>query len=680
MVKMNKNDRMTGGYEMKFGKGYWKTFQAGIEREWVITNGAGSYCGSSIIGANTRKHHGLLIASLHAPVQRYLILSKINESMQIKNHTYSFATNQRPGGWNEEGQKHLQRFLYDELPHFKYQVEDVFITKTIAFEHEKNTIAIGYEIQNGCHESTFSLVPLFNFRDHHERSERGDLRFTTSVTENTMQLTPSVNQEIKIKFYTSAGSIAPNRETYDIDMEYQTEINTGMSCIDNHYTPYQVKVELKPFEKMKLSVVCSLEEAYEKDAFATISNATNRIKALKETAGYQDEFADSLVQAADQFIVKRESTGYKTVLAGLPWFTDWGRDTMIALQGLTLVTKRYEDAKGILKTFAQYVKNGLVPNMFPDEGLEPLYNTVDASLWYFYSVDQYLEHTGKEEDYQFVEEFIYPKLEEIIESYKNGTDFSIGMDQDGLIHAGGGLDQVTWMDVRVGEWVVTPRHGKPVEINALWYNALKVMEKLGKRLNKKVEEYSKLADQVKATFQTTFWNEDKQCLFDVVSEEGNDAKIRPNQIWAVSLPFTLLEEEKAKKVVNTVISELYASYGLRSLSPEDPEYIGLYKGQLHDRDAAYHQGTTWGFPLGGLVTAYVKVHKYSKESLIFAKQLLEPIEDHLRDGCVGSIAEIFDGEEPIISRGCYAQAWSVGEVLRAYVEDVLLPLKSYKES
>lgn len=656
---------------MKFGKGYWKSFEAGLEREWVITNGIGGYAGSSIIGANSRRHQGLLIASLRAPVSRYAILTKIDESLQIGGEDFSLATNQHPGGWNEEGQKHLQRFIYDEQPKFIYQVKEVFLTKEIAFEWEKNTIAVGYEITAGSKPVRLSLKPLFTYREHSEDRERAKLLFECRNSKDTMYLIPDENKELLIKAYVSEGEIKESESRFVENIEYATEFATGGSSVDNAYTPYVVDIEVAPFETKKISFICSIEEEYETDAFKVIEESKNRIKSLKENAGYDDEFVNQLIQAADQFVVKRDSTGYKTVMAGYPWFTDWGRDTMIALQGLTLVTKRFEDAKGILLTFAKYIKNGLVPNMFPDEGIDPIYNTVDASMWYFYSVDKYLEYTGKKEDYDFIQKEIYPKLKEIIEAYKKGTDFSIYMDKDGLIHAGGGFDQVTWMDVRVGEWVVTPRHGKPVEINALWYNALRVMEKLAKKFGDNPSEYVRLATMVKKSFNAKFWNEEKKCLYDVVDEKGNDAMIRPNQIWAVSLPYTMLDSDKEKMVVNTVMEHLYASYGLRSLSPEDSEYKGNYIGKLHDRDAAYHQGTTWAFPLGGFITAYVKVNGGTKEAKERARMMIEPLEDHLRDGCVGSIAEIFDGNEPIISRGCYAQAWSVGEILRAYVEDVM---------
>lgn len=655
----------------KIGKGQIKNFQSGIEREWVITNGIGGYAGSSIIGAHTRKHHGMLIASLHPPVERYLVFSKLQEIFQVGSKQISLETNQRPGGNYEEGQKYLQRFLYDGLPTFVYSFSGVYFEKTISFEHGKNTIAIGYEIVNGSEEVALTLIPLFNYRDHNDRSERADLRFTTSHDHQLIKLIPEKNKEITIQLYTSEGNIMDCPTLFDSDMELQTEINTGMTCIENNFTPYQIQIQVKPFEKKKISIVVSIEDTFEKDAFITIQNNRARMKALELQSGFSDPFALSLVLAADQFIVERASTGYKTVLAGLPWFTDWGRDTMIALQGLTLMTKRFQDARGILKTFATYVKKGLVPNMFPDEGLEPLYNTVDASLWYFYSVDQYLKYTGEPSDYEFIQTEIYPKLKEIIQFYQQGTDFSIYMEEDGLIHAGGGFDQVTWMDVRVGEWVVTPRHGKPVEINALWYNALKVMESLSAKFQEDGSVYGDLAKKVLASFNEQFWNEELQCLYDVVSVSEKDAKIRPNQIYAVSLPYTMLPNEKAFLVVQTVYSHLYVSYGLRSLSNMDPEYKGIYFGKLHDRDAAYHQGTAWAFPLGAFISAYVKVHNHSPESIAFAKKLLQPMEDHLTDGCIGSIAEIFDGNEPNISRGCYAQAWSVGEILRCYVEDLL---------
>ncbi len=658
---------------MEFGKGYWRSLDEALRKEWVVTNGLGGYGGSSLVGAHNRKHQGLLIASLHPPVDRFLVLSKIHEELTLGGKTLLLYANRQPG-WTTDGYLHLQRMIYDELPTFIYQAEDVYLTKTFALEYGKNTCALGYEIFNGSRACELKLTPLFNWRDHGEVSERADLLFEHSVEDRRIRLIPHKNKEVSISFLFSHGRAVPRQEVYERDMEYVTEIETGMSAIDNHFTPYDILLSLKPYEKLKLSVICTIDEDglqdyARRDAFDMIHGARERIRGLKARAGYQDKLAEALVQAADQFIVARQSTGLKTVLAGLPWFADWGRDTMIALTGLTLSTKRFDDCKEILKTFALYVKNGLVPNMFPDRGQEPLYNTVDASLWYFYAVERYLTYSKSREALDFIRQEIYPCLKEIIAAYQKGTDFSIHMDSDGLIHAGSGLDQVTWMDVRVNDWVVTPRHGKPVEINALWYNALRVMEELAGRFNEDAKPYGHLAERVKEAFNQKFWNEESGCLYDVVDEK--DGKIRPNQIWAVSLPHTMLPREKEIKVVETVYAHLYATYGLRSLSPLDPEYKGVYKGRLMARDGAYHQGTVWAFPLGGFISAYTKVHNHSPESVAMARRLLEPISDHLRDGCLGSVAEIFDGNEPIVPRGCYAQAWSVGEILRALTEDVL---------
>jgi predicted glycogen debranching enzyme len=346
---------------------------------------------------------------------------------------------------------------------------------------------------------------------------------------------------------------------------------------------------------------------------------------------------------------------------------------MIALPGLTLVTKRFEEALEILNTFARYCKDGLIPNRFPDEGLSPDYNTVDASLWFFHAVHQYLRYTG---NYEFIEDTIYPVLEQIIECHLKGTHFNIHVTKDGLLAAGSSGQQLTWMDAKVDDWVVTPRHGKPVEINALWYNALRVMEKLAQSFGDESGEYSKLAQQVRKSFTREFWNDTAGCLYDVISEENNgavhkDSSLRPNQIIAVSLPFSMLDHTKEAKIVSKVWQQLYIPYGLRSLSPQDPHYIGHYQGDRFQRDGAYHQGTAWSWLIGPFITAYRKVNEYSRESQVVAEKLIEPFKGQLMDHGVGSISEIFDGDHPHDPRGCIAQAWGVAEVLRAYVEEVL---------
>lgn len=647
----------------------------GVQKEWVLTNGIGGYAGSSVTGAHARKHHGYLIASLHPPVERFVILSKINECLIRSSEKIDFTVEQYLADDGStayrKGITYLNSFTYDGLVHFTTKAPEFTMTKTLAFEHGKNTIAVSYDIQNDGEAATLVLTPLFNYRVHHDASTVDTLKFDTTYEQPEIRLVPQQNKDVTIRLFTDDGTVVPCEEKYTTGMQLQKELDVESDALDDNYTPYQIEFPLDAGCRKKISIVCTIEDAYEKDAFATAAAEMARFNALEKKAGYHDELAETLTIAADHFLAYRQSTGLMTVLAGLPWFTDWGRDTMIALTGLTLSTGRYQDARDILTTFARYVHHGMVPNMFPDEGTAPLYNTADASMWYFYAVGKYLDYTGTPEDYAFVQETIYPKLKEIIAAYEHGTDFSIYMEEDGLIHAGGGLDQVTWMDVRVGDWVATPRHGKPVEINALWYHALCLMEEWATRFGEDGSHYAALAAHAKESFAKEFWNEKDGCLYDVVDGLEGDATLRPNQIYAVSLPHRMLDADKEKEIVDKVYEKLYAKTGLRSLSPDDKEYHPTYEGCLDKRDHAYHQGTSWGFLLGGFLTAYVHVYGTSKEVITQVDAMLDATREQFYHGCIGSIAEIFDGDEPHTSRGCYAQAWSVGEILRAYTEDIL---------
>lgn len=647
----------------------------GVQKEWVLTNGIGGYAGSSVTGAHARKHHGYLIASLHPPVERFVILSKINECLIRSSGKIDFTVEQYLADDGStayrKGIEYLNSFTYDGLVHFTTKAPEFTMTKTLAFEHGKNTIAISYDIWNDGEAATLVLTPLFNYRVHHDASTIDTLKFDTTYEQPEIRLVPQQNKDVTIRLFTDDGTVVPCEEKYTTGMQLQKELDVESDALDDNYTPYQIEFPLDAGCRKKISIVCTIEDVYEKDAFATAAAEMARFDALEKKAGYHDELAETLTIAADHFLAYRQSTGLMTVLAGLPWFTDWGRDTMIALTGLTLSTGRYQDARDILTTFARYVHHGMVPNMFPDEGTAPLYNTADASMWYFYAVGKYLDYTGTPEDYAFVQETIYPKLKEIIAAYEHGTDFSIYMEEDRLIHAGSGLDQVTWMDVRVGDWVATPRHGKPVEINALWYHALCLMEEWATRFGEDGSHYAALAAHAKESFAKEFWNEKDGCLYDVVDGLEGDATLRPNQIYAVSLPHRMLDADKEKKIVDKVYEKLYAKTGLRSLSPDDKEYHPTYEGCLDKRDHAYHQGTSWGFLLGGFLTAYVHVYGTSKEVITQVDAMLDATREQFYHGCIGSIAEIFDGDEPHTSRGCYAQAWSVGEILRAYTEDIL---------
>ena len=660
----------------------WTTFKEGIKREWAVTNGIGGYAGSSMIGAHSRTHQGYLIASLHAPIERYLVFSKINETATVGTSTVSFETSQHCASGKTvytEGQKFLTSFIYDGSVHYTYETDNFSFEKHITLKRNANVCAVAYELTAGDSDCTFTLTPLFNYREHSESSTPDTLKFETFTKDRTFYLVPEKNKDIAIRFQTSEGTFSERETVYDIDMQLQIEVDLETDGLDCHYCPVDLSIAVPANTTKKVSILCSIGDVNERpapvsatEAFSILEENARCHAELFEKAGYRDSFANQLVLASDQFLTYRESTKMMTVLAGLPWFTDWGRDTMIAFTGLTLCTKRFKEAEEILLTFARYIRHGIVPNMFPDDNMPPLYNTVDASLWYFYAVYQYLHYNPAAEAEAFVKEQIFPHLKEIISAYEKGTDFSIYMEDDGLIHAGSGLDQITWMDVRVGDWVATPRHGKPVEINALWYNALRIMESLCEKFDEDASAYRTRANQVKESFNAKFWDSSNQCLFDVVDGDEPDDHIRPNQIYAVSLPFSLLPEEQEKAVVALVEKELFVGCGLRSLAPDHPDYHGIYCGALAKRDAAYHQGTAWGFLLGGFFSAYMKVNHHSSSAAANAVRMLEPVRKHLTDsGCIGSISEIFDGDAPHNPRGCYAQTWSVGEVLRCYCEDIL---------
>lgn len=657
---------------MKFGKKDWLDYERGIEKEWMLTNGISGFCGGTAIGANCRKYQGLLLACTNSPEERYMILSNLNEEINIGGKIHKLSSCK----YIDEivdGFKNLQGFYYDGLPHFRFFVDGVVVNKKVSMDYEKNTVVIQYDILNGSKETKLNIEPLFTFRNPGICSGDENLEFKTSIKDEEIELIPKLREDVKIRLLTYGGKVV-NKGSKIVDkIYYDVDKSTGDKYVDKCYVPSTIEICLNPHEKKKVYLLCTIENDKEFNCEEIIEREEERIRKLRNTFDDNRVLAKYLPIAADQFIVNRESINGKTILAGYPWFLDWGRDAMIAINGLTLSTGRLEDAKDIIKSFSLYEKNGLIPNMFPGEGQEPIYNTVDASLWFINAVYNYLLYANSEEALDFVKNEIYGTIKNIIKAYKEGTEFSIKMDEkDSLINAGSGLDQVTWMDVRVNGIVVTPRHGKPVEINALWYNALKIAALLKDKFEKEeVNEYEELSENVKESFTKKLWNEDEKCLYDVINDEECDGSIRPNQIWAVSLPFTMLDRKQEKYIVEKVFEELYTSYGLRSLSRDHKDYHGIYIGNLFDRDMAYHQGTTWGFPLGGFFTAYCKVNDYSKESVELVDNLMKDMEDHIKDQCLGSIAEIFDGDNPFKARGCYAQAWSVGEMLRVYYEDIL---------
>ena len=657
-------------YEFVFDK--LTNYKNNIYREWLLTNGLGSYAGSSIIGSHMRTQQGYLIASIHPPVERFLVFSKTNERLVCGSRIYDLTTAQHKGPYASEfnqGNMHLKSFTYDGTVNFVYEAGGMRLTKTIALVQGKNQCVIAYTLENNGPAAGVVITPLMNYRDHGEHMTVESLKYELpdsafgeirdEATGNTgFYYSPVSNKNVRVSLVSAGCEMVKRNNIYDENMELQYELDNDAEALDCHLKPYDFVMEVDAGGVSRASFVCTVDvrdqvgrkkiewsdipEVEIDTAFIEIEKAKNRVADLIEKSGFSDEeeLGQILTVAADQFIVDRLSTGKKTIMAGYPWFTDWGRDTMIAFTGLCLETGRYEDAKSILLSFSKCIKNGLVPNMFPDNGKEPLYNTADASLWYFYAVYNYLKYVDTDEAWKFVEDYIYSSLQEIMAAYRKGTQFSIDMDDDALMNAGSGLDQVTWMDVRIGDEVVTPRHGKPVEINALWYNALMTMEEISRgiarRTHDKPENYlayaggcSQLAMWVKEAFNEEFWYEEGGYLYDVIGEDFKDATLRPNQIFAVSLPFTMLDIEKEKSIVRVLKDRLYVGVGLRSLDTEDENYQGTYQGSLEKRDHAYHQGTAWGFFLGVFIESYLKVGGGSAQSIEEARAMFEPIEQHL---------------------------------------------------
>ncbi|MFZ5647862.1 MAG: amylo-alpha-1,6-glucosidase [Bacillota bacterium] len=659
--------------DINLGKGDWPSFEQAIQREWLVTNGIGGYASSTVINANTRKYHGLLVASLTPPVRRTVLLSKVDERFETGGRTYNLATNKTAQGVTEFGFIHMQRALLGMFPTFIYSFVDVIVEKTIFMIYGKNTTVILYRVRNGSSPSTLRLIPMVNCRDFHWTTRMGQIDFDAEavpVRGGAGVSVKSVPEVPPLKIFCSGKAAYCKGGGWFRGMFYPGEQERGEHAAEDLYVPGHFIVSLGAKEERVFCLTATIEEETGDQHLRgeeLLEAGRERFRVLLDRSGLPDDFSRRLAVAADAFVVWRQSTGTKSVIAGYHWFNDWGRDTMISLPGLTLVTGRYEDAREILYTFAKYCKDGLIPNMFPDNPGEPLYNTVDASLWFFNAAYKYLQYTG---DFDFIYEEIYPVLKEIAGWYIKGTHFNIHKGGDGLIIAGTADMQLTWMDAKVDHWVVTPRHGKPVEISALWYNALKILNDLAGRAGSGIP-YRDLSEKVLKNFQEKFWYEEGGYLYDVIGEKAGDARFRPNQVIAMALPYSPVTPSKARQALRRVWHELYATYGLRSLSYYEPEYRGVYAGDRVERDGAYHQGTAWSWLIGPFITAYRRAYGYSSASRKQAEIFINPFREHLRHHGVGYISEIFDGNEPVIPRGCIAQAWGVAEILRAYVEDVL---------
>ena len=622
------------------------------ENCYLLTNGLGGYSSLSGAFSMTRADQGLLVSARTAPNDRVTLLARMQEELSCGEcHEFLSTQDYADETTAEDGWKWMSSLVADGYPVWTYDVRGVRVTREVVMLSGENAVALRYTMENRSRaDATLTLRPmLLGFEKGHAPEKKWPVSYADGVfTLGSMEMHLIASVPVKTEepryFLQSYMHDAPDG---------RPEKGLVASCAS-------LLVAAKAGKTAVLELLISDEACSwpEEDVFLTDAC---RMRLREELSGLKDEAALQLVSAADAYIARRDSTGGKTILAGYPFFGDWGRDTMIALPGCCLSTGRCEDAKSILRTFLQYAQDGLVPNLFPEGTSEPMYNTVDAALLLINTIWLYVEKTGDED---FVRE-AWPVMKSIIRNYRAGTHHGICMDDDGLICAGQGLDQVTWMDVRVGEILPTPRHGKPVEINAYWYSALRVMDALAEKLGFDRADYAALAERVKGAF-TKFWMADKMCLKDVLSGTSADTQIRCNQIWAVTQPFTMLSTEQETAVVDAVYTHLYTPCGLRTLSPDDPQYHGVYEGVQKDRDMAYHQGTTWVFPLGAYYLAYLKVHGYSEAAKGRVRADLVPMEATLREGCIGQLPEIYNGDAPSFSRGCFAQAWSVGEMLRVY--------------
>jgi predicted glycogen debranching enzyme len=654
---------------IQFNKATCGNLDAALRREWLETNGLGGFASSTITGLNTRRYHGLLVAATKPPVGREVLLSKLEETLLIDGQSFDLSSNRYPGVVHPQGFRYLINFRLDPFPIFTYEVEGIMIEKTVFMVYGENTTVVQYELKSTKRPQPpkslrLEVRPLIAFRDYHSTTHaNGSLNAGVEQSPELAAVTPYPGLPTLYLAH-NAVELQKTGDWYR-NFEYDVERERGLDFTEDLFNHFILHFDL-PSNNLA-SIIASIDRRDVARASQYRQAEIERRRIAAQTSLLKDEFAQALTAASDQYIVARGDK--KTIIAGYHWFSDWGRDTMISLPGLTLPTGKHNVARSILSTFAQHVDQGMLPNRFPDAGETPEYNTVDATLWFFEAARAYLAYTGDEE---FVRTELYPVFTDIISWHASGTRYGIKVDSSGLLASGEPGVQLTWMDAKVGDWVVTPRRGKPVEIQALWYNALGIMEELARRFGDDTAQkrYRNMAAMANWAFNRLFWNEKDNCLYDVVNGGPPDTSIRPNQVFAVSLPYTMLSPDRARSVVEKVRQHLLTPYGLRTLAPSDPQYRGRYTGGPVERDGAYHQGTVWPFLIGPFITAYVKVNGGSDAARTQASEWLGPLQDHLFDAALGHISEIFDGDAPQRPAGCAAQAWSVGEVLRAYVEDI----------
>lgn len=649
-----------------------------IHREWLVTNGIGGFASGTLSGSVSRRYHGLLVAALPAPLGRTVMLSRIQEKLHIGSDSIFLNEQELSDYPISKVRLYLKEFRLDMgLPIWLYQIGKYTLEKRILLQHSLNTVLIQYQLLEAPSPLELELRPAVHFRALESPVDQDsvqDAEYVLTAKDNIYQLQGGDYPPLRIKLVGTEPSFNIDNRRWD-NIYFRVENERGYTSTGKHWSPGFFKLTLQ--QGQSVTVIASTEEAdLLPDNFLSVltGELDRRIQLITSAPAHiqQGESAE-LILAADQFIItpagrvdemkRARAIGedVKTIIAGYHWFTDWGRDTMISLEGLTLVTGRHAEARHILRTFSNYVCDGLIPNMFPEHDKTGLYHTADATLWFFQALHKYLSVTQDRETLRF----ILPKLISIIDHHIAGTRFNIGIDPtDGLLKQGAEGYQLTWMDAKVGDWVVTPRRGKAVELNALWYNALCLMENWlrEEQDHQRADTLKQYSEQTKQSFNNRFWNEATQHLYDVIDgPSGMDDSCRPNQVLAIALTHPVLDQQYWQPVINSVREQLLTPVGLRSLSPRHPDYKQNYNGDLYARDAAYHQGTVWAWLIGPYIDAWVKTTAANPEKV---RGLLNGFYEHMSEAGIGSISEIFDAEAPFTPRGCIAQAWSVAEVLR----------------
>lgn len=658
---------------IQFGRDICGELSNAEGREWLVTNGIGGYACGTLAGLLTRQYHGLLVAALTPPLGRTMLLAKIDETACYAGQRYDLHANRwTDGSIAPHGYRHIERFQLDgTIPVWHFACADALLEKRIWMQPGANTTYVRYTLQRGSEPLHLSLKALVNYRDHHHRTTGGEWQMQIDSVAHGVCITAFSGA---VPFYLLAeGANCSIAGDWYFGFDLAIERDRGIGDREDHLNAAIFETRLALGESITL--VASTESQPVIDGKRALDTRQRHEQEWLECwyrtnpTPTAPDWVEQLVLAANQFIVDRplpNQPNGKTIIAGYPWFGDWGRDTTISLPGLTIATGHPEIARPILRTFAHYLKQGMLPNLFPEVGATPEYNTVDAILWYFEAIRAY--HAATEDDDLLQE--LFPILAEVIDWHQKGTCYNIHIDpSDGLLYAGTAGVQLTWMDAKIGDWVVTPRIGKPIEVNALWYNALGVMVAIAQRLGKPTQEYKHLAQKTATGFQR-FWSPALGYCYDVLDtpEGRQDESLRPNQIFAVSLPTVeilppLLSLAQQQGVVDTCAKTLLTSHGLRSLAPFHPDYQGHYGGDSYQRDRSYHQGSVWGWLLGAFVQAHLRVYGDRAIAMTF----LEPISEQLRFGCIGTLGEIFDGDPPLLPQGAFAQAWTVAEALRVYL-------------